>query len=47
MKRALSILAGLATLGFASAFAASPELAAKVAACCDFAAACCNGGACC
>lgn len=47
MKRTFSILAGIATLGFASAFAASPDLAATLAACCDFAAACCNGGPCC
>ncbi len=47
MKRIVSIFAGLAVLGVASAFAASPDLAAKAAACCDFLAACCNGGACC
>lgn len=47
MKRIASIIAGLATLGVASAFAASPDLAAKAAACCDFLAACCNGGGCC
>jgi hypothetical protein len=47
MKRIVSIFAGLAVLGVASAFAASPELAAKAAACCDFLAACCNTGACC
>ncbi len=47
MKRVISILAGLATLGLATAFAASPDLAAKAAACCDAIAACCNGGACC
>jgi hypothetical protein len=47
MKRFVSILAGFATLGVASAFAASPELATTAAACCEFLAACCNGGACC
>ncbi|MEK7266776.1 MAG: hypothetical protein AAB227_11835 [Pseudomonadota bacterium] len=47
MKRVISILAGFATLGFAGAYAASPDLAGKLAACCDFAAACCAGGACC
>lgn len=47
MKRALAFLAGLATLGVASAFALSPDLAAKAAACCDALAACCAGGGCC
>lgn len=48
MKRAISIFAGLVALGLASAFAASPEMAVKLAACCDLAAACCNnGGPCC
>lgn len=47
MKRMISILAGFASLGLASAYAASPDLAARLAACCDFAAACCAGGACC
>lgn len=47
MKRAFAFIAGVATLGLATAFAATPELAAKAAACCDFLAACCNGGGCC
>lgn len=47
MKRVISIIAGFATVGLSSAFAASPELVAKAAACCDFLAACCSGGACC
>lgn len=47
MKRAFAFLAGLATLGLTSAFALSPDLAAKAAACCDARAACCSGGACC
>ena len=47
MKRAFAFLTALATLGVTSAFALSPELAAKAAACCDALAACCNGGACC
>lgn len=47
MKRAIAFFASVATLGLTAAFAASPELAAKAAACCDFLAACCSGGACC
>jgi hypothetical protein len=47
MKNVFAILSGLATLGVSAAFAASPELAAKAAACCDFISACCVGGGCC
>jgi len=45
MKRVISYLVGVAVFGVSSAFAASPDLAAKAAACCDLLAACCAGSA--
>jgi len=47
MKKVVAVLSGLAALGVSAAFAASPDLAARAAACCDFISACCAGGACC
>lgn len=48
MKKFLGYVAGLAVLGFASAYAAAPDALAKAAeACCAVLASCCPGGGCC
>lgn len=48
MRKMLGYIAGAATLGFASAYAAAPEAIAKAAeACCAVLASCCVGAGCC
>lgn len=48
MKKLIAIIAGAATLGFASAYAAAPGAVTQaIESCCSILAGCCSGGSCC